>query len=221
MSRKCSHCGVSIIDNTEKCPLCNGILDPGGDGEDFYPDIVHKVKKMGLVLRILSAIWLTLTVVCGLINYYNYDGVLWSAVFSIVTFYILFMVYLMTYSQVGYLGRIFGAVTMGVILVVSIDVLTGFRGWSVDYVLPGGLFAIDLALLIIRFINRKNWQSYMYVQLLVVLLGVIPMILIKAGVVKHPMMSVAVFFTSALLFITTLIIGGRAARVELRRRFHI
>ena len=221
MSRKCSHCEVKIIDKTEKCPLCNGVLDAGGEGEDFYPDIVHKVRKMSLVLRILLAAWLTLTVVCGLINYYTYDGVLWSVIIAISTFYVLFMLYLMTYTQIGYLGRIFGAVAMGVVLVVSIDVVTGFSGWSVDYVLPGGLFFIDLALIIIRFINRKNWQSYMYAQFLVVLLGIIPMILIRAGIVRHPILSVAAFFTSVMLFITTLIIGGRAARAELSRRFHI
>ena len=221
MSRFCSHCGVSIVDNTEKCPLCNGILDAGGEGEDFYPDIVHKVRKMGLVLRILFACWLTLAVVCGLINYYTYDGVLWSVIIAISTFYIFFMLYLMTYTQIGYLGRTFGAAAMGVVLVVSIDVVTGFSGWSVDWVLPGGLLIIDLALIIIRIINRKNWQSYMYAQFLVVLLGLIPLILIKAGIVGHPILSVAAFFTSVLLFITTLIIGGRAARAELSRRFHI
>ena len=156
MSRKCSHCGVKIVDNTEKCPLCNGILEPGEEGEDFYPDIVHKARKMGLVLRILFAGWLTLSVVCGLINYYTYDGVLWSVIISVATFYIVFMLYLLTYTRIGYLGRIFAAVFMGVFLVVSIDEVTGFRGWSIDYVLPGGLLIIDLALIIIRVINRKT-----------------------------------------------------------------
>ena len=221
MSRRCSHCGVRIIDNTEKCPLCNGILEPGGEGEDFYPNIVQRARRLSLVLRILFAAWVVLVSVCGLINYYTYDGVLWSVIVGISGFYALFMVYLMTYTNVGYLGRIFGAVVIGVILVVYIDVVNGFRGWSVDYVLPGGLFLIDLALIIIRIINRKNWQSYMYVQFLVVLLGIIPLILIKMGIVGHPIMSVAAFFTSVLLFISTLIIGGRAARAELTRRFHI
>lgn len=221
MSRKCSHCGVRIIDNTEKCPLCNGILDPGENGEDHYPDIVHKARKLGLVLRILMATWVATTAILGLINYYTYDGVLWSAIISIAMFYVLFMIYLLTYTNVGYLGRIFSSIIMGVVLVVSIDIVTGFKGWSVDYVLPGGLFAIDIAIMIVRFINYKNWQSYMYTEFLVVLLGIIPITLIRLGIVHHPRVSVAAFFTSVLLFIVTLIIGGRATRAELKRRFHI
>lgn len=209
------------MDNTEKCPLCNGVLDPGKQGEDNYPDIVHKARKLGLVLRILTAVWVTLTAVSGLINYYTYDGVLWSVIVSIVFFYALFMLYLMTYTQIGYMGRIFASVIMGVLLVVSIDIVTGFKGWSIDYVLPGGLFVIDIAIMIVRIINHKNWQSYMYVEFLVVLLGIIPMLFIRLGLVHHPKVSVAAFFTSTLLFIVTLIIGGRAARAELRRRFHI
>ena len=221
MSRKCSHCGVKILDDTEKCPLCNGILDAGEKGEDNYPNIVQKARRLGLVLRILMAGWVATSAICGLINYYTYDGVLWSAIISISLFYVLFMLYLMTYTNVGYLGRIFSSVIMGVVLVVSIDMVTGFAGWSVDYVLPGGLFVIDIAIMIVRFINYKNWQSYMYTEFLVVLLGIIPILLIRMGIVHHPRLSVAAFFTSVLLFIVTLIIGGRAARSELRRRFHI
>ncbi|MCR5099699.1 MAG: hypothetical protein K6B14_12245 [Lachnospiraceae bacterium] len=221
MSRKCSHCGVTILDNTEKCPLCNGILDAGENGVDRYPDIVHKARKLGVVLRILMAAWVAISAICGLVNYYTYDGVLWSAIVSISIFYVLFMLYLMTYTNVGYLGRIFASVIMGVVLVVSIDVVNGFAGWSVDYVLPGGLFAIDIAIMVVRFVNYKNWQSYMYTEFLVVLLGLIPIILINMGLVHHPRVSVAAVFTSVLLFIVTLIIGGRAARSELKRRFHI
>ena len=210
-----------ILDKTEKCPLCNGVLDAGEVGEDNYPDIHHKARKLGLVLRILMAGWVAITAICGLINFYTYDGVVWSAILSISIFYVLFMLYLMTYTNVGYLGRIFASIIMGVVLVVSIDVMTGFRGWSVDYVLPGGLFAIDIAIMIVRFVNYKNWQSYMYTEFLVVLLGIIPILLIRLGFVHHPRVSVAAFFTSVLLFIVTLIIGGRAARSELKRRFHI
>ena len=221
MGRRCSHCGVKIMDLTEKCPLCNGILEPGEDGSDTYPDVVQRSRKLGLFLRILMAFWVVVTAVCALINYYTYDGVLWSAIVSVTIFYVVFIIYLMSYTNVGYLGRIFTSVILAVVLVVSVDVLTGFHGWSVDYVIPGGLLVIDIAIMIIRFINHKNWQSYMYVQFIVVLLGFIPILLVRIGLVHHPKFSVAAFFTSVLLFITTLIIGGRAARAELRRRFHI
>ncbi len=212
---------MSILDNTEKCPLCNGVLEAGEPGEDSYPDIVHKARKMGIFLRIVFSVWIILTTVCGIINYYTYAGLPWAVIVSLIGFYIWFMLYLMAYTRVGYLGRIFGSVFVGVVLVVYADITMGFSGWSIDYVLPGGLLLIDLALIIIRIVNRKNWQSYMYVQLLVVLMGIVPVFFVQIGLVKHPALSIAAFYTSVLLFITTLIIGGRAARSELRRRFHI
>ncbi|MCR4674082.1 MAG: zinc ribbon domain-containing protein, partial [Lachnospiraceae bacterium] len=106
-------------------------------------------------------------------------------------------------------------------MVVGIDVMLGFHRWSLNYVLPGGLILMDVALIFLRLINRRNWQSYMAQQLLVIGLGVLPAIFILLGLITDPLVSVVAICESIVLFVITLIMGGRAARAELRRRFHI
>lgn len=61
----------------------------------------------------------------------------------------------------GYLAKTVCLVLLAIVMLLGIDYLTGYRRWSLDYVFPGGIIAIDLALFILILINRRNWQSYM------------------------------------------------------------
>ena len=99
--------------------------------------------------------------------------------------------------------------------------MTGFYGWSVDYILPGALILVDVVLIVLMIVNHRNWHSYMVFQLLTIVIGLIPVGLVEAGVVRHPLFSECAFIACVLVFLGTLILGGTQARLELQRRFHI
>ncbi len=71
-------------------------------------------------------------------------------------------------------------------MLLGIDYLTGYRRWSLDYVFPGGIIAIDLALFILILINRRNWQSYMMSELLTILLSIVPVVLLQMRIIHFP-----------------------------------
>ncbi|MCR5397632.1 MAG: hypothetical protein K6E64_09235 [Lachnospiraceae bacterium] len=221
MSRVCHHCGVNVLDNTQKCPLCNGIMEGQDEGVQTYPNVVEKIKKISIIMRVLLAIWAGTFICLGVLSYYRRGALLPVVITGTVCLYVLFMIWLMTKPEYGYMKRIFGAIIIGVVLVVGIDVLLGFYRWSLNYVLPAGLILMDVALIILRIINRRNWQGYMAQQLLVIIMGLCPVIFILNGWITDPMLSIIAIVESIVLFVTTLIMGGRAARMELRRRFHI
>ena len=102
-----------------------------------------------------------------------------------------------------------------------IDASFGFYRWSVNYVLPGTLFLINLILIILVFANRRGWSGYMIYQILMIFIGLIPFGLIKLNIVTAPVLSQIAFLSSVILFLGTLIIGGRTAVNELKRRFHL
>jgi hypothetical protein len=58
-------------------------------------------------------------------------------------------------------------------------------------------------------------------QLIMIIIGLIPVVLINIGIVKNPIVSEIAFLSSLIVFLGTLILGGRTAREELKRRFHI
>ncbi len=59
------------------------------------------------------------------------------------------------------------------------------------------------------------------VQIFMVLCSVVAIILSLVQIITDSMLSVVALNVSVILLLGTLIIGGRRARVELKRRFHI
>lgn len=219
MSR-CNACMIEVSDTSEKCPLCHTVLEKDDKVEDWYPDIKVKTKKMNYAFRIILFIWIITTAICVFINYNMPTKYMWSIAVAAILAYPIFILYELARDK-GYLHRIFFIMITGVLLVALVDYIFGAYGWSVDYILPGALAGVDIVFIILMFTNRRNWQTYMMPQLFVIVLGVITLILIKTGVVKHPLMSEIAFLSAVLVFLGTLILGGRTARMELRRRFHI
>ena len=224
MSR-CNYCNVEILDNTDVCPLCHGVLKTSGETDveiqETYPDVYGKSRRFTFILRIFFAVWLISSIILGVINIQLGLRPLWFIVVSASAAYVLYIVRLMSDHESGYLKRIFAAVFLGGLLTLVIDYIFGFYRWSVNYVLPGTLLLINLILMILIFVNRRNWSSYIILQLLSVFLGIIPLILERVGVITNPILPEIAFISSILLFLGTLIIGGRTALNELKRRFHI
>jgi hypothetical protein len=87
--------------------------------------------------------------------------------------------------------------------------------------MPIAILALDLTLVVLMLVNRRNWQSYMMPQILTILLSLIPVILRKVGPMRSRYLVWIAFFASVVLFVGTLILGDQRARTELKRRFHI
>ena len=87
--------------------------------------------------------------------------------------------------------------------------------------LPACLILADITILILMLVNRRNWQSYMMTEILVMLLSLIPVILWLFEVIVFPYLVWVSVAASVFLFLGTLILGDRRARTELRRRFYV
>lgn len=210
-----------ILDDTERCPLCMHVLEAGNEpGVDAYPNAIA-VNRRYLFLENLF-LFLSIVSICILfgINYMTNSKVLWSLVAGLIIIYANAVLRMAILGKTGYMFKTLSLVILAVLMFLGIDYLTGYRGWSLDYILPSGVLAIDLALLILMLVNRRNWQSYMMAQIFSILLSLIPVGLRLGGIIKFPYLVWISFAVSVFLFLGTLIIGDRRARTELKRRFH-
>ena len=200
---KCKKCNVVILDDTDRCPLCKHVLESDGiPGESRYPDAIATARKFRFVENLVLFISIVAECLLIAINFQVDREVAWSLVIGIILLY----------------GNV---VLRMAILLLGIDYLTGYRRWSLDYVLPGGIIAIDLALFILILINRRNWQSYMMSELLTILLSIVPVVLLQMRIIHFPYLAWGSLGVSVFLFLGTLILGDQRARTELKRRFHI
>ncbi len=221
MSR-CQNCNVEIWDHSDYCPLCKCVLEGGGgDQAASYPNARVAIRRFRLLENLILFASIVVESVLVLINYWTDTHILWSLIAGLVLFYGNVVLRLAVVGRSGYLFKSLSLIFIGVLTLLGIDYLTGYGGWSLDYVLPSGILFMDLGIIVLMIVNRRNWQSYMMVQILAILVSILPLVLLALGIIRFPYLAVIAMLVSVLLFLGTLIIGDRRARTELKRRFHL
>lgn len=220
MSR-CRQCNIEVLDETQRCPLCDTVLEPTVEVENMYPDIRLKSRKLVFVSRLY--LFISIVIEIFLVNICMLSEVQ-SLVYIINGLVLLFGYIVIRYAILGTSGYIAKTVVLtiiAVIMLVAIDFSVGYNGWSVNYALPSGILLIDVGTLVLMAVNSKNWQSYLMLQIFMVLCSVVEIIFNLVHIVTDPIVSIVALNVSVILLLGTVIIGGRRARVELKRRFHI
>lgn len=219
---KCRQCGVEVIDQAFACPLCKCVLEQNENVANTYPNIRLMAKKINFVLRIFFFFSIIVEILLVYLNYRYFNGFWWSIITGAGLAYTCFIFrFAVVNTRMGYKAKIITSTILGVMYVVLIDEVIGFRGWSVNYVLPGTLLFVDAGIVFLMLINLRNWQSYMMFELFMILLSTIPLLLVRLEIITSPFISYLAFIVSILLFLGTVIIGDRRARMELKRRFHV
>lgn len=220
MSR-CRQCKVEIKDETHVCPLCHCVLEQEGENHNTYPDVRPMVKRLMLAGRIYLFAFLVVSVVLLAINYETFHGMWWSGIVIASLAYLYLILRFAIIEDAGYRSKIIVLTICGVLFVVLIDFLTGYEGWSVNYVIPGGILLVDFGIVILMLVNMRNWQSYLLFQIAMILCSLIPLLFWRLAIITKPLLSWIAFGVSVFLFLGSYIIGDRRAKTELRRRFHV
>lgn len=220
MSR-CKQCNVEILDETERCPLCHSVLEKTVEVENMYPNVRTMTRRLALLSRIYLFVAILVEALLIYLNVLSDSEMFWSAIPGLAMLYGYLVLRYAILGKSGYKGKIIVLTLIAILMVVAIDFVVGYRGWSVNYALPSAILLVDAGILILMCINRRNWQSYMMWQIFMILCSVVPLVLYAVGIVTALLLALLAFAFSTALFLGTLIIGDRRARTELRRRFHV
>ena len=220
---KCKNCNIEVLDETVSCPLCQSILEPTEDVENMYPDVRLMMRKFTLTARIFLFVSLVLEAALFTVNLVTFDDypIWWSAITGLILLYTYLVLRYAIIGKTGYKSKVIILSLIAVLSAVAIDLVTGYRGWSVDYFLPSCILFMDVVIIGCMIYNRRNWQSYMMWQILTMLCSLIPIGLYISGLERNEYLAFLPMAASAALFLGTLIIGDRRARTELKRRFHL
>ena len=220
MSR-CKQCNVEILDETERCPLCHSVLEKTVEVENMYPNVRTMTRRLALLSRIYLFVAILVEALLIYLNVLSDSEMFWSAIPGLAMLYGYLVLRYAILGKSGYKGKIIVLTLIAILMVVAIDFVVGYRGWSVNYALPSAILLVDAGILVLMCINRRNWQSYMMWQIFMILCSVVPLVLYAVGIVTAPILALLAFAFSTALFLGTLIIGDRRARTDLRRRFHV
>lgn len=230
---KCRQCNVTISDNMTVCPLCQCVVEVETDAADSsgktrirtalneYPDVWFKQRKIKHFCNFILVMVLAGSAALAVVNFaFPHDS--WWCLIPIAAMVYAYVVFRLVFvSRKGYRWKTFAPLGLALILMLVIDIETGFYGWSLNYVFPAGILATDLIIVILMLTNLKNWQSYIVMEIVTLAVSLIPMALWIMGVITSPLLSVIALTVSVSLFAAALILGDRTARGEMKRRFHI
>ena len=201
---KCRNCNIEVLDETERCPLCGSVLEHTVEVENMYPDVRIKARKLTLISNIYLFCAILLEALFLSVNAKQHPDVWWSLIVGLVLLYGYLLLRFAILGKSGYKGKTVILTVIAILVLVGIDWVVGYRGWSVNYVLPSGIMLIDVGIIVCM-----------------IIFSIVPLILCALNIITVPVLSLIASGFSVFLFLGTLIIGDRRARVELKRRFHI
>lgn len=219
--KKCMKCNVTILDDAEHCPLCHHALSGDDKGVSTYPNAVASIKKARFLENLILLLSLIASISLLLINYFFKTQVWWSVIVILALFYGNLVLRYAILGRSGYRAKIFLMVIVAVIILCLIDYLTGYQGWALSYVYPSILIGVDVSLLIIMIVNRRNWQSYIMMQILVLLASFASFLFVGLGFSHSKLMALIASVFAFFALLGTMILGDKRARNEVKRRFHI
>ncbi|MDO4188899.1 MAG: DUF6320 domain-containing protein [Lachnospiraceae bacterium] len=219
--KKCNFCNVIIKDETDHCPLCGGVLEGNDPGVSTYPNVLKKEKAVSFIFRLMVFISIIASITCIATNIATHVSIAWSLIVTFSFLYVLLILYMFVKENAGYRVRVFGIAAAGVVLIILIDYILGFRRWSVNFVLPSAIILMSATFLLLMLINRRNWQSYALIHVGIFLSSLIPIIMYKFDIVTNPYVSQVAFGLSFVISLGIIILGGPRVKSELYRRFHI
>ena len=167
----------------------------------------HRLEKKEnqKVIQTFSFLCLAIAVICGMINFMM-AGVLnwfWFAGAGCACAWLVVMV--AYYKRRNILKNEMWQLLLISVIAILWDRFTGWKCWSVDFVIPFGILAVQFSVPVIAKINRLEREEYLFYLVQAGIAGLIPMILVWTGIVQFAVPSVICagisFLTLAALFI--------------------
>ena len=220
----CKRCGVEVVGEREVCPLCSSVLhvdEKPARQEDSFPDIAAKRKVRRKVFWICVYICVLIeALLLGLNRIFSPEG-RWSLISGAAEAYVLLSLWQMLSRRKGHITKLYFQAAAVFLLLLGIDYSLGFHGWSVKYGFPCVLLGFAAIILLCMIINFANWQNYLTMQVFMGIFSLAFLIYSFRGKNGNLILACVVFGIYLTLWVMTMIIGGRKAENEIRRKFHL
>jgi len=218
----CENCNVTVKGSNLVCPLCGGILQgQGNQEEEAFPHVPTIYQEFHIFIRILIMISFSMVVISFAINAILTKESRWS-------FFVAAGILCMWISLIFIIRKrnnipktIVWQVVLISILSVLWDYSIGWRGWSIDYVIPTicvvAMIVMAIAAKILK-IGVRNLIIYLLVD---GIFGFVPIIFLLFGWLSVGYPSVICVTVSAINLLALIIFEGENMKSELDKRMHI
>lgn len=215
---------MEIRDKSIICPLCRTVIEHDKDfiKEDMAYPLVEKSRlKWDTLLRFFLLFSVFCEGILVTINIITFKGYWWSLICGGAIVFSYISLKRWTRNNSGHVLNILLEFLGVALLSVLVDYVLDYRGWSVNYAIPCALMLSELTAVILMIIFLDSWYRFVSLLLFDLIFSLFMVFMIPAGIVTWPVLTFIAAFASIIIFSLTLIMGGRKAGNELKRRFRI
>lgn len=218
----CSHCKVYIREDRDRCTLCENILgeDLEGKTEEVFPEI-EPFYESHLALKILIFISIVAVVVSFGIDMIFPSSINWPILFMFAVISIWIGLIIIVQKRYHIPKKIVWQVIIISILAVFWDYETGWRGWSLDYVIPIACVSAMIIMYVTAKIMNLSIRNYITYAFLDGIFGIIPVIFIAFDLVNVVYPSIISIGFSIISLSAIFIFQGSEIKTEIKKRMHI
>lgn len=180
----CPKCKVNIRGKKSCCPLCQGQVREIEIGKEVpapFPTLKkHRISGITF-LKVITFIFIAMEIILGTVNIQTDNIYPFVGVSMLGTFVAWLTAVTTLYLRNNLLKVITWEVVVAIIVDIYIDLRTGFRGWSVEWMVPGTLLGLAIATIIIAKIMKLRLDEYILYLVLDLCMALSQMIFIKNG----------------------------------------
>lgn len=217
----CKSCRVWVAGVHQRCPLCGGNLSGKREEAPSYPELPENRSFTKRLIQIISGAALTAAIICVAVNLLVPTGIWWS-LFAVLG---LGCGWLWVVVGIVKKAKLLNNIVWQLVLISGVaflwDWLTGWRGWSVDYVFPSVCIGAMLAVIILSRVLRMPDRDYMIHLILCAVLGVVPLVFLFTGVLGVIAPSVICTAASLIVISLQLIFNWKAMYREIHKKLHL
>lgn len=222
----CNDCHVELENKLEFCPLCGTTLEDTDKRGlmpyvlNRYPDFSKALHGQQFIKKLFVFISLLGAVVSVLVNFFVAPKPMWSLLVLGGLAYGWLIIPPILRRGTNKASQVVMQVLLTSILLIGVDFFFGYRGWSVNYVVPSLFIAGMLTLALFIVFNRTNWRQYLIYQFIMALFSLVPLVLFLFGISTSLVMALVAASLGFASIFATVVFGDRSVKNEFRRRFH-
>lgn len=218
--RYCEKCRVSVRGAGDNCPLCQSRLSGEADAEQ-YPAPESKKSRLSFAMKIAALATAAACIAAGAVNYIVTPKLYWSllVLLGAACAWICFA------YAVKKRRKLSRNIIVQVILICAFcvmwDIITGYKGWSADYVLPCVLSGAMIAFAVLSRVLKMPASDYIFCLLWDIVFGIVPAALLFSGRLRVVLPSVICICLSIVMCFSIALFQGKEIRLEIQKRFHM
>jgi len=217
----CKNCNVEVVGKRKICPLCQGHLTGDKPQDEVFPRISFIYREYSTFFKVMLLISIIAASISVAVNIMLPQSGAWS-LFVLGGLGSVWVSIITAINKRKNIPKniVYQVMTISVIVLLW-DVLMGWKGWSINYVIPFVCFFAMLSMAVISKVRKLHIEDYILYIIIDGLFGIVPAVFIIIGFLDVLYPSLICIVTSVISLSTIIIFEDKRLIAEMRRRLHL